>query len=352
MSFSLISRRISYFFAKKLPWLWKKHIWIDIRAGNILKPAHFLLIAFRHKFLGYPYSAIVETGNYCNLQCPTCPTPGAMIHRKKTLMSFENFKKVIDNTKDLIHVVHLYYSNEPLLNPDIFRMARYAHENNLFTSISTNVTLLDTEKTKELFESGLDEIILCLDGVTKESYEPFRRGANFDKVFQNIKYICQQKQALKLKKPLIEIQFILNKLNYRQVEDIKKLAKDLKVDWLYIKTINLGKYAYSERETEDLSRRFFPDARSFQGKTRYKKEGKHLVIKNSPNRCLMAKSQVVVLVNGDIPMCCYDLSGGYIIDNVFNKKLQKIWFSENAQRKRKLAYERRYPLCKVCSIFY
>lgn len=344
-------RAMIYFFTKKLPWFFKKHIWVDLQAGNIRKPLHFLMVAFRHRFLGYPYSAIVETGNYCNLQCATCPTPQKMIHRKKELMSFENFKKVIDNIKDLVYLVHLYSCNEPLLHPDIFKMSRYAHENNLFTSISTNATLLSKEKTKELFESGLDEIILCLDGTTKETYEPFRGGADFEKVFQNIKYVCQQKQALKLKKPFIELQFIINKLNYRQVGDIKKLAKDLKVDRLHIKTLNLGRYAYSEKEIEDLSNKFFPDARNFEGKARYKKEGKHLVIKNSLNRCPMAKSQVVILVNGDISICCYDLSGEYIVDNVLNQKLRSAWFSKKAQQIRKLAYERRYPLCKVCSIF-
>lgn len=352
MSFGLILRKIFYFFTKKLPWLFKKHIWVDIQAGNILKPIHFLLIAFKYRFLGYPYSAIVETGNYCNLQCPTCPTPQKMIHREKTLMSLENFKKVINNIKDLIHIVHLYSSNEPLLNPDIFRMANYAHENNLFTSISTNATLLSAEKTEELLNSGLDEIILCLDGLTKEIYEPFRAGADFENVFQNIKYFCQQKQARKLKKPFIELQFVLNKLNYREVEDIKKLAKDLKVDRLHIKTISLGKYAYSDKEIEDLSDQFFPDNERFQGKVRYKKEGKRLVIKNSPSRCPMVKSQAVILVNGDTTICCYDLNGDYVFDNILNQKLQKVWFSENAKRIRKSAQERRYPLCKVCSIFY
>lgn len=343
--------RIFYFFTK-LPYLWRKHVWADVRVGNAAKPLHFLLVAFKHSFLGYPYSAIVETGNYCNLQCPTCPTPHKLIRRKKELMSFDNFKRVVDNIRDSVHVLHLYFSNEPLLNPDIFKMAKYANENNLFTSISTNATLLNEEKTKELLESGLDEVILCLDGITKESYEPFRLGADFDKVFQNIKYICQQKQILKLKKPFIEIQFIVNKLNYRQVEDVKKIAEDLKVDKLHIKTISLGKYAYSDEEIEVLSGQFFPDNEGFQGKVRYKKEGKRLLIKNPRSKCPMVKSQAVVLVNGDLTMCCYDLNGDYVFGNILNQKLRDVWFSDNAKRVRAISQDRQYPLCKVCSIFY
>ena len=101
-------------------------------------------------------------------------------------------------------------------------MVQYAHQNNLYTEISTNAVLLNKEKTKDLLESQLDRIIIDLDGMTKDSYEQFRVGARFENVLENIKYFCQQKQILKLKKPFIELQFVLTKLNQDEVEDIRK----------------------------------------------------------------------------------------------------------------------------------
>lgn len=329
----------------------KRQILIPLSEGNLSKTWHFIKANLKRRLFGYPYVAIVETGNYCNLRCPTCPTPQNRRFETKTLMSLENFKKIIDDIKDFVHVVLVYNSNEPLLNPDIFKMVRYAHENDLYTEISTNATLLNEEKTKQLFESGLDKIILDLDGVSKQSYEQFRVGANFETVMKNIRYICQQKQTLKSNKPFIGLQFILNKLNQHEVKDIKKLASELKVDRLSVKTFALGEYAYSREEIKDLSEKFFPDSQKYQQKIRYNKEGDRLKIKNPPKKCILANSHFVILADGRVSMCCYDLDGKYIYGNIFSKSFKDIWFDPKIKEMRKMAENRGYPLCKLCSIY-
>jgi len=338
-------------FIKHLAAAIQKHVLINVAGGNFSKPWHFLAANFKYRLLGYPYVALIEVGNYCNLRCPTCPTPGDKIQRKKELMSFDNFKKVIDHIKDSVHIVLLYFTNEPLLNPDIARMTEYAHKNNLYTEISTNAVLLNREKTKELFASGLDKIILDFDGTTKESYEQFRTGADFERVSENIAYFCRQKQLLKKRKPFIELQFVLNKLNQNEVEDIKKMAQELKVDNLCIRSFNLGEYAYSDEEIRELSGKFFPDNPKYQQKIRYQKEGDKLKIKSSPITCSLAKSHLVVLADGRVAMCCYDLRGQYIYGNVLSRKLKDIWFDPNTQKMRESAGKRKYPLCKTCSIY-
>src|SRR3989344_2600904 len=327
----------------------KKHVLADILTGNFSRPWHFLVANFKYRALGFPYVALIEVGSYCNLRCPTCPTPADKICRKKELMTFDNFKKVIDHIKDSIHVVLLYFTNEPLLNPDIARMVQYAHQNNLYTEISTNAVLLNKEKTKDLLESQLDRIIIDLDGMTKDSYEQFRVGARFENVLENIKYFCQQKQILKLKKPFIELQFVLTKLNQNEVEDIKKIAKDLKVNNLCIRSFNLGEYAYSEKEIKELSGKFFPDSAKYQQKIRYERQGDKLKIKNPLLECPLAKSHFVVLVDGSVVMCCYDLRGEYVYGNVFSQKLKEIWFNREVRKMREIAQKRGNPLCKTCS---
>ncbi len=342
-----ISYRLKHFYL-----VFRRHILLHILEGNFSKPLHFLIAGLKHKFLNYPYQAVIETGNYCNIRCPTCTTPHNKIHRKKELMSFDNFKKVINNIKDSVHVVLLYNSGEPLLHPDICRMINYAHKNNLYTVISTNTTLLDEKMAKGLFTSGLDEILLCLDGVTKESYESFRLGANFETVMKNIKHFCQQKQNLGLRKPFVELQFILNKLNQNEVKDVKKLAKELKVDRLHVKSFALGEYAYSEEEIKGLSKKFYPDTKEYQQKVIYsRKQNGLLKAKKTPLKCSLVKSQFLVLVDGRISMCCYDLNGKYIYDSALNKKARDVWFSLKAKNMRKLAKNRKHPLCQVCSIF-
>src|SRR3989344_2077191 len=99
--------------------VFKRHILFDVLEGEFGKPLHFVRSVLRHELLGYPYLAMIETCNFCNLQCPTCTTPYSKIRRKREMMSLENYKKIIDNIKNSISVVMPWFSNEPLLIPHL-----------------------------------------------------------------------------------------------------------------------------------------------------------------------------------------------------------------------------------------
>ena len=342
-------RKFIYFFLKR-PWLvFKRHLLIPFSVREFGKIWHFLKINFKNKFLDFPYIAIIETGNTCNLQCPTCPTPQEKITRKRELMSLENFKKIINRLKKSVHIVLLYNANEPLLNPDLSKMISYANQNHLYTMISTNATLLDKKKTNELYQSGLDEIILCLDGTTKQVYEEFRKGAIFEKVLENITYFCRQKKLKKHKKPFIELQFILNKLNQDQVEEIKKLAKKLGVNRLKIKSLALGEYAYSQKEIKELSEKFFPTSRKYQAKIRYKIVDHALKTKKKKNLCSAVQFQAVILVDGTMVVCCYDFNGLYPYGNILKNTFKEIWFNSKTRKIREQARQRLLPFCQKCA---
>jgi len=330
-------------------YVFKRHILFDILEGNFGKPWHFVRSIFKYKFLGYPYSAMIETCNYCNLQCPTCTTPHHKMRREKKMMSFGDYKKIIDNIKDSVHIVLLYFSNEPLLHPQLPEMIAYAHKNNLYTMISTNATLLDGNIARKLYDSNLDEILLCLDSLKKETYEPFRKGAVFETVLENIKNFCQMKRGSGRRKPYIEMQFILNKLNQNEVTDIERFAEVCKIDRLHIKPFALSEYAYTKEEIEMLSEKFFPIKKEYQGKILYKKENNGLEIKRQSKVCKMVDSTIVVLADGRVSMCCYDFQGEFTYGNIFEQKLKSLWNSSETLRKRNLARNRKYPLCKICA---
>ena len=338
-----IKAKISHFV-----YVFKRHILYDVLGGNFKKPAHFIYCAVKTKIFDWPYLAMIETCNFCNLKCPTCTTPHHKMGRPKMMMPMEDYKKIIDNIKSSVSVVLPWFSNEPLLVPHIGEMIKYASQNGIYTVISTNAVLLTKEKSKELILSGLDEIILCLDGMSKESYEPFREGAEFDKVLENIKNFCRIKEEIGGRKPFVELQFILTKLNQNEIPEVKKLAKELKVDRLRIKSFALSEYAYNEEESRNLSERFLPDASNYIGKIRYEKSGSELRIKNRKKNCDLALSNIVILADGRVSMCCYDYKGQYVYGNVLENKLKDFWHSPENREKRKMAKMRTYPLCKVC----
>lgn len=329
--------------------VFKRHILYDILSGNFSKPAHFIYCLIKSKLFDWPYLAMVETCSFCNLQCPTCTTPHDKIKRPKVAMSLENYKKIIDNIKDSVSIVLPWFSNEPLVNPHLVEMIKYSHQNNLYTMISTNAVLLNETKSKELLDSGLDEVLLCLDGATKESYEPFRQGADFETVLKNMKIFCALKKKSGKKKPFVEMQFILTKLNQNEVEDVKKLADSLGVDRLRIKSFALSEYAYSKEEIKSLSDKFLPDRPEYASKIRYEKKGDNFEIKNRKKLCELPSSNIVILVDGRVSMCCYDINGQYVYGNVLDKPLKYFWRLPEVRGKRNKAKRREYPLCKVCA---
>lgn len=193
-----------------------KHNFINRVIKTLLKNKRYdklfqlVKVDLKHKLFNEPISLIVETGTTCNIRCPTCPAPRDIIVscRPKPFMSLKEFKTIIDNSNNKFFYVRQYWSNEPLLNKDTEEMIKYCDKKGLFSSISTNATLLTEERARKLIESGLDEIILSFDGLTKEVYEDFRYGANFEIVKKNIETLCRLKKEMNSLTPWTELQFI------------------------------------------------------------------------------------------------------------------------------------------------
>jgi MoaA/NifB/PqqE/SkfB family radical SAM enzyme len=336
---------------KKAKYILYRHAWMQIMAGRFLKPVHYAIAMAKYKFFGYPYLAVIETTNTCNLNCPTCPTPRHKLERAPQIMSLENFKKIIDNLADSIHIVLLYNTNEPLIHPDLPEMIRYCDKKNLYTMISTNAGLLSEEKSKALLDAGLDEILLCLDGTTKESYEPFRKGAEFETVYKNIEFFCEEKKRRNAIRPYTELQFILHKLNQSQIPEVKKLAEKWNVNRLRIKSFSLCEYAYTPDEMKALSEQFLPEKENlpeYGGKIIIEKTEGGLKLKKKRKLCALMRNQCSILADGNLVMCCYDIKGKYVFGNLLEKKFKDIWFNVDIKHKRKLAREKTYPLCKIC----
>lgn len=338
---------------KKFLYNFKRHIWSQWRSGQYSKPFHFLKIIIRHKLLDYPYLGLIETTNTCNLQCPTCTTPRHLLERKPKIMTMEEFKRIVDQIKNYVHVVLLYDTNEPLTNPRITEMIKYCDKNNLFTSISTNATLLTREKTHEILDAGLDEALLCLDGMSKESYEPFRVGAKFEEAKENIKYFCEEKNRRGLARPYLELQFILTKLNQHEVPQIKQFAKELKVDRLRIKSLAMGDYAFSKEELRYLSEKFLPiEKGEYKNKIIYdRKDDGTISIRRKRDLvwiCGQAKTQACVLADGRLSICCYDIKGHYIYGNLHQQTMKEIMKSDKYKKMKESAKAGKYPLCDIC----
>lgn len=175
--------------------------------------------------LSKPISLQIEPTTKCNLKCRMCESP--LWDRKGLEMSVSDFKTIIDQFPFLA-TINLQGIGEPLLNKNIFEMIEYCKSKKMVVLFTTNATLIDETVAKKFVDSGLDYVVVSMDGATPETFEKIRIGANFNQVIGNIKNLIAVRGNLK--KPRIIFLFTGSTDNIDELPKVLKLAKDIGVD--------------------------------------------------------------------------------------------------------------------------
>jgi MoaA/NifB/PqqE/SkfB family radical SAM enzyme len=135
---------------------------------------------------GFPSSISIEPTTSCNLRCPECPSGLRSFSRPTGMLEQSTYQKLIDELHEYLAYMILYFQGEPYLNPEFLNIVRYAHTRKIYTTTSTNAHYLTKQNALETVESGLNRIIISMDGTDQASYEKYRIGGNIEKVFGGI----------------------------------------------------------------------------------------------------------------------------------------------------------------------
>jgi len=144
---------------------------------------------------GGPLTLTIESTAKCNLFCPMCLRH--KIYFPPRDMDFSVFRKIIDDGKDFLEFAVPYGVGEPLLNPEIFDMIAYCTKHGIHTGISTNATVLSESYSRRLIQAGLSYLTFAFEGTRREVFETYRKGADFDRVRNNILNFLQVKKAMR-----------------------------------------------------------------------------------------------------------------------------------------------------------
>lgn len=182
----------------------------------------------------YPLVLKFETSAVCNLACVGCMHGIGEENKyfsKDMMISYEDFKKVIDETGKYLFMVIMYHRGEPFFNKEIFRMLEYLKKYNIASTISSNFSLrFKEEDFSKMVGSGLTHLVLSIDGTTQGIYQKYRRGGSLDLIKHNIRELVKTKKRLKSKTPITELQFVIFEHNAHQVKEVKSFARDLGID--------------------------------------------------------------------------------------------------------------------------
>ena len=175
----------------------------------------------------------------CDQACAGCfysARPGSAV--TATDAPFDLFERVVRQASDARVFQMALGGGEPLLHPRITDMIAYCHERGLHSEISTNATLLDERMSREILRAGLGTIYLCMDGVTKETYEKVRRHGDFEATKENILRFLRMKTASSDPTPEVKLQLIEIAPTAAEIEEFKELWHVPGVDRINIKAFD------------------------------------------------------------------------------------------------------------------
>lgn len=291
---------------------------------------------------GQPITLSFEPTTACNLRCPECPSGLRSFTRPTGNLKADFFRRTIDQLQGRLIWLIFYFQGEPYINPEFLEMVGYAREKGLYTITSTNGHFLSDENARRTVESGLDRIIVSVDGVTQEVYEQYRVGGNLEKVLQGIRNLVRWKKELKSDLPHIMVQFLVVRPNEHQIPELFELVKELGADEVKLKTAQLYDYRYGHP--------LMPADERF---SRYERlpDGSYEVKHALNNHCWKLWHASVVTWDGKVAPCCFDKDVQHRLGDLKTQSFREIWKGEAYRgfRKRLLKGRDQIDICTNCT---
>ena len=310
---------------------------------TLKKLKNFLMANYEYNFKktrlkSLPYLAQVDPTNACNLKCLKCPN--RLNRRKISFMSFEAFKKIIDEMEDYLFSVGVFNMGEPFLNNETFKMIKYAESKNIKTHLNSNMTLINEKNVDDLINSGLSYITMSIDGASQETYSKYRPGGDFNRLIENIKLIIQKKKEYKTHFPFLEWKFIVFKHNEHEINKVEKMAKDLGVDFFTFLPSCVYKPISNKLDKEALS----------MAPNKIKQP------QNKKSSCYWIYKWLIVNVDGGVSCCCGSNKKKNDFGNVSKERIEDIWnnkyfLSARAGLNKRKGIQISWVICKECKEF-
>lgn len=291
---------------------------------------------------GKPMSMSIEPTTACNLGCPECPSGLRQFTRPTGNLKADFFEQVVQDSYRHLAYLTFYFQGEPYINPNFLDMVAYASKRGIYTATSTNAHFLHDKLAKRTVESGLDRLIVSLDGTTQEVYESYRRNGELNKVLEGTRNVLRWRKELKSKTPLVIFQFLVVKPNEHQIEAVQKLGDEMGVDQVVFKTAQVYDYENGN-----------PLIPTIEEYSRYRKgaDGKYRIKNKMLNQCWRMWQGCVVTWDGLVVPCCFDKDATHRMGDLKTHSLREIWSGSvyNNFRQSLLRSRSEIDICKNCT---
>lgn len=291
---------------------------------------------------GKPVTVSIEPTTACNLQCPECPSGLRAFSRPTGNLKKDFFTRTMDELATRLFYLIFYFQGEPYINPDFLDMVSYARKKGLYTITSTNGHFLNDKNARRTIESGLDRLIISVDGTDQEVYQAYRKEGKLETVLQGARNVVKWKKELKSSTPHIVFQFLVVRPNEHQIPELYALAEEIGIDEVKLKTAQVYDY--------EAGNPLIPLQDKY---SRYSKreDGSYAIKSSLANYCWKLWHACVITWDGLVVPCCFDKDAQYRLGDMKSESFDKIWKGQQYQSFRTQLSEGRdqIDICTNCT---
>jgi len=327
------------------------YLWRNRRYLTTVKLVNMGLINIQfylktERVIGRPYNMKIESTNICNTKCQLCPTGIGLQGRPKGKMDTEKYYGLIKKLRWHLFGLDLSMWGDPLIVPDIYKMIRYAHDQGIWTYISSNLHAYKPGKgqAEQLVNSGLDMLTCSLHGATQETFQIYQPGKSFGDTVAKVREIVETRDRLGSSTPVIQLNYVVTKHNEHEREQFKQLAEELGCRAVFstasmnVRFLGQDKKLQSLGLAEDVMKnkvkdhleRWLPEDKEFVLKPyeQMKRDGEDGQSDYNGKKlfdCSWPWRMAVVNYDGEVSTCCGSFDSTEDMGNVFEQPFGKVW---------------------------
>ncbi|MFH1849282.1 MAG: radical SAM protein [archaeon] len=309
-----------------------------------------------------PDKLMISPTDACNLRCKTCwrlekkTDPNAKAGEELTK---EEIFSLLEDARSMgVKSADLTGGGEPFMKKDILEIIRKSKDLGLFTSLTSNATMLDSSLIKAVVDIQLDDICFSLDGTTEADNDGIRGKGVFRMVYAAIKSLSEEKRRQASEKPVIRLGAVVTRVNLASLAGYAGIARRAGISSVYFSVLlewstNRQLSLRGLPETE-ISRCLLEAQKSMAEQKIASNIGslvRHGLFEHDvPEFCYAPGDMAFVNSRGDVLACCI-LASMYenVIGNIRDRPFRELWVGERMQAFRKrLESGHFYPECRHC----
>jgi radical SAM protein with 4Fe4S-binding SPASM domain len=303
-------RHDAWRFARKMTFL---RLW---NAGLVFSSYYLTRLLRRPIQWGMPITVSIEPTTACNLRCPECPSGLRSFTRETGNLKADFFRKTVDELHQRLMCLIFYFQGEPYINPQFLDMVKYAHDKGIYTITSTNGHFLNDTNARKTVESGLDRLVISIDGTTQDTYEQYRIEGNLENVLQGARNIVKWKRELGKKHPHVVFQFLVVRPNEHQIPEVFRLAKEIGADEVKLKSAQVYDY--------ENGNPLIPTQEKY-ARYKQKSDGTWSVKHALANHCWKLWHACVITWDGLVVPCCFDKDAQHRLGDLKKMNFKTLW---------------------------